>query len=249
MKQDHRATSNVLVVGCYLTEKPSNIVQLSRSFKQSAQWKVIQRWAALGKKDPPSELLGLTVKKQKILRPKFEVINELLAEELLNEYEYVIVSDDDILLPTHFLDNYLRLVKKYDFCLAQPARSLNSFNDHDLVWQIKDLQARQTRFVEIGPIFSMRKDIYDHFLPFDLSSPMGWGYDFTWPCIVEELGLRMGIVDSTPVDHSLREPVINYSWKAAEAGMKKYLSGRRHLSEAEAHTILESYKIHTKSKL
>lgn len=149
-------------------------------------------------------------------RPKFALLNELLVAASLPDFDYVIVCDDDVLLPEAFLDRYLACVEQHDFALSQPARTHDSFTDHPFVERLDGLTARWTRFVEIGPVFCMRRDAVPLLVPFDETSPMGWGYDFVWPCILEEAGLRPGIVDATPVSHSLRKSVTRYRHGTAD---------------------------------
>jgi hypothetical protein len=233
--------NTVLISGIYLADQENNIEHIMSQYGASANWNVVQRWAAIGNatySQPVREVTVLTLEKG---MPKFSLLNRLLADDDLERYDFIIVSDDDITLPPDFLDAYLDMVMKYDFALAQPARTHNSYIDHPFVERLDGLNARRTRFVEIGPVFSIRRDIFSSFLPFDERSSMGWGYDFVWPCLVEKMGLRMGIVDATPVEHSLRKPVRNYDYDDADSAMKKYLFGNPNLSKQEAFRILESY--------
>ena len=43
--------------------------------------------------------------------PKFELLNRLLAEVRLDDYEHLVITDDDIELPPGFLDDYLDQVR------------------------------------------------------------------------------------------------------------------------------------------
>jgi hypothetical protein len=144
-------------------------------------------------------------------------------------------------MPSGFLDSYLRLVREHDFALCQPARTHDSYIDHAFVEQLDGLTARRTRFVEIGPLFSIRRDAMPVLLPFDEQSPMGWGYDFMWPPALESAGLTLGIVDRVPVAHSVRKPVAQYDYQTVDRQMKQYLEGRRHLSQNESFFIWEAY--------
>jgi hypothetical protein len=220
------ANNSVLAVGICLAEKENNFDGIVEEINNSSQYSIRQEWASLGK----TELI-----------PKFQLINTLLANADLSDFEYILVIDDDIELPKDFLDDYLGYIRHYDLALAQPARTLDSFIDHPFVGQMPGLIARRTRFVEIGPLFSIRRDLFDVLLPFDESSPMGWGYDLAWPVIMERKNLKMGIVDATPVTHNLRKPVSNYDFGEAQAAMDRYLSRQPHLSFDEAFTIIESY--------
>ena len=140
-----------------------------------------------------------------------------------------------------FLDRYLACVGAHDLALCQPARTHDSYIDHPFVEQLDGLTARWTRFVEIGPMFSVRQDVIPLLVPFDEASPMGWGYDFVWPCVLEKAGCRMGIVDATPIAHRLRKPVTHYQHSTASRSMDAYLSERDHLMKGDAFFIVESY--------
>ncbi|MDH4264505.1 MAG: DUF707 domain-containing protein [Deltaproteobacteria bacterium] len=230
-----------LVSGIYLSDQENNIEHIVDQFNMSSKWNVRQKWAAIGNLPPSQAVKKVTDLNIENGQPKFVLINKMLGEEVLHNYDFVIICDDDITLPSNFLDTYLDLVLKNDFALAQPARTHNSFIDWHFVEQLEGLKARRTYFVEIGPLLSMRRDIFSALLPFDESSSMGWGYDFVWPHVIEKMGLRMGIVDATPVEHSMRRPVRNYNYEDARKGMEHYLSRNLHLSKSEAFRILESY--------
>ena len=231
----------VLVVGVFLSDKPHHAVHVTEELARSSDWKVDQKWIALGSSAVPPELAGLTVAAVRQPSSKFALINSLLANAPYGDYAFVIVCDDDIRLPAGFLDTYLTLVCKHDFALAQPARTHDSYIDHPFVEQLDGIQARWTRFVEIGPLFSIRRDATSLLLPFDEASPMGWGYDLVWPHVLETASLKLGIVDATAVAHTLRKPVAHYSYPAARDAMDRFLDKRPHLSKYEAFRIIESY--------
>jgi hypothetical protein len=233
----------LFVIGVYLLEQKNRVSHLITEFSRSQKWTVEQAWVALGASSVPVELWIVTSTIERTKVPKFTLLNRLLAQRELNNYEYVILCDDDISVPSGFLDNYLDFVVRYDFALAQPARTIDSFIDHIFVRQLGGIDARQTRFVEIGPLFSVRRDAFRLLFPFDEKSPMGWGYDFFWPCLLSANGLRLGVVDAIPVAHNLRKPVSNYSHSEADKQMKDFLRTKKHLSKAEAFSIVESYTL------
>lgn len=214
-------SNHVLIVGVELTDRPSLARSITYEFSQSQLWEVSQLWA----------------REQQPYTPKFVRLNQVLKEVPLDEYEYVIVCDDDIALPTRFLDRYLRIVSMCRFVLAQPARTPESEIHHPIVRQMNGRLARETRFVEIGPLFSMHKSILPLMLPFDEMSPMGWGYDYAWPVVLESF--RMGIVDATPVLHAFRPALSGYS--GASEQMAGYLQTHSHLSPEEAYTTRMEY--------
>lgn len=231
----------VLVTGVYLADRENTAPAIVREMGRSERWRVEQRWIALGKSAVPEPLAAVTAWREEQPQPKFVLLNRLLAGLDLDRHSHVIVCDDDIELPEGFLDRYLALVSRHDLALAQPARTHDSYIDHRIVEQLDGLDARTTRFVEIGPLFSMRRDAVRHLVPFSEESPMGWGYDFVWPVVMANAGLRMGIVDATPVAHRLRKPVAHYDHGSASRAMQAFLAARPHLARHEAFAILEAY--------
>lgn len=216
----------VLILGVRLADDPHSLATtIEACMRQSKHYGIVQLWQPLVQP----------------YVPKFTLLNKMLRglRSLLEMFEYVIITDDDITVPEQFLDNYLRLVRKYDFALAQPARTTNSHIHHPIVARVRGVKARRTHFVEIGPLFSMNQAALKLLTPFDECSPMGWGYDYVWPQLINEHALRMGIVDATPVEHTVREPVSGYV--GAGEQMAGYLSQHLHLSPEAAYVEIERY--------
>lgn len=206
----------------------------------SRAWSVEQRWIATGGGTPDPAVAPVTVKAIEAPRPRFALVNELLAGVSLDRYAYVLVCDDDFRVPEAFVDRYLALVGRHDLALAQPARTHGSHVEHAITEQMEGLDARLTRFVETGPLFSIRRDALRLLVPFDEAAPEGRGCEFVWPVALETAGLRMGIVDATPLTCDLRPPGLR-DVAAEQRLMKAFLDQRSHVSRAEAFTILEAY--------
>jgi hypothetical protein len=236
-----RRKERVLVVGVYLGGRGTNVASVVEELARAKNYAVRQKWIALHALSRSRKARSVTVKTVTSQSPKFNLINSLLNEEPLERYEYVVICDDDIRLPGGFLDRFLALQKKHDFALAQPARTHNSYLDHPIVEQVDGLEARCTRFVEIGPVVSFRRDFLPLVFPFDETAPMGWGLDLVWPVRAQRQGLRLGIIDAVPVDHSLRAPAAHYDLTESLRLMDEYLAKTDHLPKAEAFSVLESY--------
>lgn len=232
----------VLVLGIYLANKENTVQHLVKALSKSRQYHVDQRWVALNGKPPSTKVSAVTHLQVTGVVPKFELINRLLSHVNLNDYSFVLVCDDDITVPDGFIDLFLEQQTRYNFALAQPARTHNSYLDHAIVEVVDDLAARQTRFVEIGPIFSIRHDAFSVLLPFDEQAPMGWGLDFVWPVILESAGLKMGIIDAVLADHSLRKPFTQYDGDKALNEMQLFLKDRPHLEPHEAFVVLNEFR-------
>jgi glycosyltransferase involved in cell wall biosynthesis len=230
---------SALVVGVYVADKPTYAEDIVRVVAGTRRHRVTQRWAALGGQPPTNFLADHTSHVALDRRPKFEILNELIGAVDLDAHDYLVVVDDDLALPLGFIDHLLGWQGQLGYALAQPARTSNSFIDHRIVEQQHGSLARRTRFVEIGPVVSIHRSAYHLLLPFDLTSPMGWGYENIWTHRIELAGLTMGIIDAVPVDHSLRPPLANYSWDAADAARTEILARNDHVSLDNCFRVLE----------
>jgi hypothetical protein len=231
--------AKVLLCGAYFADRKSRAAVEIEEFAASRHHIVEQRWMALhfGEGDV-CELSG-TVSIIRQPTPKFTLMNRMISD--VEAFEYLIIADDDVHLPRGFVDDFLAYVTKFRFALSQPARTPESYIDHFITMCMPGLGARLTRFVEIGPIFCIHRSAFGVLLPFDQRSPMGWGYDFVWPTVIERHGLRMGIVDATPVGHTMRASVTNYTRRIVVDQMESLLQACPHLPRADAYTVLEAY--------
>jgi len=231
----------VLVVGVYLGERENSVAHLVRRFADSDGLAVEQRWACVGPASSDPAVRAVTVIVEAQRTPKFTLLNRLLATVDTAAYDHIVFSDDDIFVRRGFLAHYLALARHFDFAVAQPARAWHSFFDHEFVLTRPFLAARETRFVEIGPVFSFDRAAARRLLPFDEASPMGWGYDHVWPALLAPLGLRMGIVDAARVDHSLRPQAIAYRKPEEAAKMAAYFAANPHVGQYEAQVRLHDH--------
>ncbi len=226
------------MVGVYVPTQPNYADDIVRVIGGTHRHRVTQRWAALGAQ-PPTPTLPITPCASRwSAGPKFEIIKELIGGDL-DDHDYLVIIDDDLALPHGFIDHLLGWQRHLGFAVAQPARSPNSFIDHRIVEQQRGAVARRTRFVEIGPVVSIHRSAYAALLPFDLSSPMGWGYENIWTHRIEAAGLTMGIIDAVPVDHSLRPPVANYSWDEADEARTRILADNEHVPLEDCFRVLD----------
>jgi hypothetical protein len=241
MSSAWKVKPRVLILGIYLADRANTVSHLVQRFDESRQCEVTQIWVALNGAPPNASVANVTVKQTSGYIPKFVLLNKLLETIDWRSYDYIVFTDDDIIVPHYFLDRYLSCQNEFDFALAQPARTRNSYADHKFCKQRKDIRGRQTLFVEIGPLFSVRRDIAPIILPFDETSGMGWGFDFVWPVLVNANNKNIGIVDNTPVDHSLRDQTSAYSSEKARQVMDNYLKDLPHLSKLDACKVLREF--------
>lgn len=224
----------ILVLGIYLSDKRNFASEISQKLSKSKIHHVDQKWVCIGEQPTLNDYTVATVAKT----PKFKILNTLLSDIEIDDYDYLIITDDDIVMPDNFLDVYIDTVEKVDFSLSQPARSRFSELSHEITAVNKTLIARQTNFVEIGPVFAIRKELFENILPFDETSPMGWGYDFVWPYIVQQEDLKMGIIDNVYINHSIRKTAGFYSHKNSVDEMTDFLKNNDHFETEKAFTVL-----------
>ncbi len=167
---------------------------------------------------------------------KFENLNALLAGEDLADEDWVLVLDDDVTLPRGFLDRFLHVAEHADLALAQPAHRLHSHAAWDVTYRVPGAIWHETTFVEIGPVTAFRHDTFAALLPFpDLR--MGWGLDSPLGRAGARARLAVGVVDATPVGHTLRPPAATYPREAALAEARAFLQDRPFVRRDEVRTL------------
>jgi GT2 family glycosyltransferase len=131
---------------------------------------------------------------------KFEHLDALLAAHPPDGYDWLLVIDDDVVLPRGFLDRFVHCAEDADLALAQPAHRRHSH----AAWPVTRRRrgaVRETRFVEIGPLTAFAARTFATLLPFP-ALRMGWGLDAHWSALAAEHGWRLGVVDATPILHT-----------------------------------------------
>jgi hypothetical protein len=237
-----RGHPSLLVVGVYMALEPNHSEHLVEEFSSAHSVEVEQRWVCMMGRPPTEKVASVTVRQLDNYMPKWQLVNNLIRPEDLERFDYIMVCDDDILLATCFVDHFIAEQQSLGFALAQPARTWRSTTDHAIVRRRLFTRARQTNFVEIGPLVSFRRDFLKAIYPFSLESPMGWGYDLNWPTTARELGLAIGIIDKIPVDHSLRPQGVLYNSGEHFDLMTSYLSKRPHIDWTEAARTVRRFR-------
>jgi hypothetical protein len=162
---------------------------------------------------------------------KFENVNALLAGE--QPADWTIVVDDDVVLPHDFLDGFVALAEAFGFDLAQPAQTLASHAAWPSARRVPFSVARQTNFVEIGPVTGFSRRAAADLLPFpDLK--MGWGLDLHWGALAAERGWKLGVIDALPVRHETRPVGGAYSQADAVAEAQRFLATRPYVRASDA---------------
>jgi GT2 family glycosyltransferase len=172
---------------------------------------------------------------------KFENLNRLLDGVDLAAFDWVVVLDDDVELPTDFLDGFLHLAQRFGLRLAAPAHRLRSH----AAWRLTRRQwgsvARETAFVEIGPLTALHRDTFETLLPFPAVG-MGWGLDAHWAWLARERGWPIGIVDLFPIAHLVAPAATGYARETAVAQAREFLADHPHLPVRESQRTLAVHR-------
>ncbi len=185
-----------------------------------------------------------------LARGKFENLNLLLrAREgaigeggnSIDDYHWLLVVDDDVTLPSGFLDRFLFLCERFSFVLAQPAHRLSSHAAWPVTRRHWPSVARETRFVEIGPVTAFARATFPVLLPFP-ELRMGWGLDMHWAALARQHGWRCGVIDALPIRHSAAPVAAAYPREDAVAEARSFLAQRPYLSARQAALTLATHR-------
>jgi hypothetical protein len=174
-------------------------------------------------------------------RGKFENLNELLASHPAAGHDWLVVVDDDVVLPRDFLDKFIFLAECFDLQVAQPAHRRRSHAAWAVTRRRRGSIARETAFVEIGPVFAFQSKTFAALLPFP-PLRIGWGLDAHWSAVVRANGWRLGVIDATPVRHGLRRIASAYDRTEAIDEARQFLAGRPYVKATEAQRTLVTHR-------
>lgn len=209
--RSHPATRRVLVLGI---ERPGRLMDAARIELHRTRHAVAMHTIAMG----PGG--------------KFEHLNALLADHPIEGFDWLLVVDDDVVLPRGFVDRFLHCAEDAGLSLAQPAHRRHSHAAWPVTHRRWGSAVRESHFAEIGPVTAFAAGTFDVLLPFpDLR--MGWGLDVHWAALAREHGWTVGIVDATPILHTT--PVGGgYARDEAVAEANAFLAGRAYVTRDEA---------------
>jgi hypothetical protein len=172
---------------------------------------------------------------------KFQNLNRLLESAEPHQYDWLLVLDDDVALPERFVDRLLGLCERFDFGLAQPAQTLASHAAWPVTRRRPIALARETRFVEIGPVTAIRRDSAEVLTPFP-ELRFGWGLDLHWAAVARQRGWRLGVLDAVAVRHEDAGVAAAYGHAAAVEEAGRFLAGRPFVPAQAAHTTLVTHR-------
>jgi hypothetical protein len=187
---------------------------------------------ALGAMGSPAPGLSGDTVVAELNEGKFANLNRIAEAAEPLTADWVLIVDDDIGIGHRFLDRLLAVAERFRLGLAQPALSRASYGWYN-VNRRRAALCRETRFVEIGPVVLMQRDVYRQLAPFPAEG-MGWGLDLHWSALAERLGWRLGVIDAVPVRHETRRYASAIDFVSARQAAEQLLAGRDHVTYVEA---------------
>ena len=112
----------------------------------------------------------------------------------------VLLADDDVFFVGRHGQLFATIARAAELDLAMPAHVADSEHTFRVTEQKAFSTARETQFVEIGPLVLLSPRAFKDVFPFPESARMGWGLDVYWSMLASQ-GRRLGIVDATPMKH------------------------------------------------
>jgi GT2 family glycosyltransferase len=174
-------------------------------------------------------------------RGRFENLNLLLEQHDIEAFDWLLLLDDDVVLPRGFLDGLINQAERHALRLAQPAHRIRSH----AAWRVTRRRAfsvvRETAFVEIGPVSALAREAFAALLPFPPLN-MGWGLDAHWSALARQHSWRIGVIDVLPIAHRSAPAAVNYSRADAVAEARSFLSQHPYLPASELQRTLAVHR-------
>lgn len=192
--EQRKDPANVRVICIYSFDRAPHVQRIADEV-QANGWQLVL-WA---RDEIHPALAQWTVRCDDEPRGRFHKVNQLTVGQSA-EID-LIVCDDDVEISRGSLRRLVTESKRRKFVLSQPSHAANSFASHAFTRTVPWSLARETRFVEIGPVIFLDSSATAHFLPFPEDSPLGWGVEIDWDALRRVHKHRIGIIDAVQIRH------------------------------------------------
>jgi len=134
---------------------------------------------------------------------KWPTLSKLIEEEkdLISQYEYVWLPDDDVSFSPNGIQKVLDIMDKNQLWLTQPALHPKGYITHGIVRRNIWFKMRYTNFIEVMAPFFSTEALYKC-LPSMKESISGWGMDYLWPRALGYPPDKIAIIDAHPMVHT-----------------------------------------------
>lgn len=133
--------------------------------------------------------------------PRMHLLQGLITSNPPGPGRWVMLFDDDVRFASHNPGDFFRIAQHARFDISQPAHTASSYATYPMTRARFLSVARETEFVEVGPVVLVSPTGAKHVLPFPPHIQMGWGLDVEWLRLARDGLVRLGIVDAAPIVH------------------------------------------------
>jgi hypothetical protein len=173
---------------------------------------------------------------------RMDLLNRLWQVARERAPRQLVVTDDDVSFADGSLAQLLQAATVCGFGIAQPARRWNDDCPHEITRKRVLTLARETTFVEIGPLFVVSGAWIPRVLPFPEGFGMGWGLELVWRDLLRE-GCRLGVVDCVTVNHPAPGSGREYDAGREALRLRSMLRERNLENPADAQCTLRSWHV------
>jgi hypothetical protein len=153
---------------------------------------------------------------------RFAHFNFLYRSKSVEEGAWVVLADDDALFVKGGLVETINLMERSGFSLAQPSHSVLGWWTSLFNIARPFSLARDTNYVEQGPIVIIESSFAKEILPLPEDNDMGWGIEAEW-FKAKQGRFRIGVIDACRVAHWNRNAT-SYPAGPEMIAMKRRLS-------------------------
>lgn len=161
--------------------------------------------------------------------------------ELISQYKYIWLPDDDLLTTTENINNFFKICGILNLTIAQPALTNYSYFSWKITLQQPGVVARITNFVEVmAPCF--KRESLHLFSPYFTENSSGWGLEWLWYETAKRHSIeKFGVIDATPIFHTRKVGSAGHGGgkNAPAAEMKALLT--KHAIQSYSPKVLQSF--------
>jgi hypothetical protein len=133
---------------------------------------------------------------------RLELLNRLVATiPPADRRDGLVVADDDVRFTIGDVGALVEAGRRVGYDLYQPAHVATSHHSWTFVRRRPLSFARETEFVEQGPVVVLSERAQAALLPFPEDLGMAWGIEARWWTTARRHDLRLGVVDAVGVRH------------------------------------------------
>ena len=133
--------------------------------------------------------------------PRMHLLQGLITRYPPGQGRWTMLFDDDVHFAFHNPEDFFRVAEHATFGICQPAHTASSYATYPMTRARCLSVARETEFVEVGPVVLFSPAATKHVLPFPPRIQMGWGLDVEWLRLARAGLVRLGVVDAAPIVH------------------------------------------------